>query len=83
MPIAILEVKNTGPEIVETERESIFEPFYQGEAAYQAHVKGTGLGLSIVKEYVEAHDGVVEVVDSEDGAHLRVRLPLSGPASNS
>ena len=78
---AVLDVSNSGPGIDETERESIFEPFYQGHAAYQAHVRGTGLGLSIVKEYVEAHDGTVEVVDSEDGAHFRVRLPESGPAS--
>ncbi|MGI9257762.1 MAG: ATP-binding protein [Gammaproteobacteria bacterium] len=77
---AVLDVSNSGPGIDEAERESIFEPFYQGQAAYQAHVKGTGLGLSIVKEYVEAHDGAVEVVDSEDGAHFRVRLPESGPA---
>ncbi len=75
----ILEVRNSGPGIEEAERDSIFEPFYQGQAAYQAHVKGTGLGLSIVKEYVEAHDGAVEVVNSEEGAHFRVRLPESGP----
>ncbi len=76
----VLEVSNSGPGIDDAERESIFEPFYQGQAAYQAHVKGTGLGLSIVKEYVEAHDGAVEVVDSEHGAHFRVRLPQAGPA---
>jgi hypothetical protein len=29
-----------------------------------------------VKEYVFAHGGSVEVVDSASGAHLRVRLPI-------
>jgi two-component system sensor histidine kinase GlrK len=40
-------------------------------------VRGTGIGLSVVKEYVFAHGGSVEVVDSERGAHLRIRLPFT------
>jgi len=40
-------------------------------------VRGTGIGLSVVKEYVFAHGGSVEVVDSNQGAHLRTRLPLT------
>jgi two-component system sensor histidine kinase GlrK len=40
-------------------------------------VRGTGIGLSVVKEYVFAHGGSVDVVDSGRGAHLRIRLPLT------
>jgi two-component system sensor histidine kinase GlrK len=41
-------------------------------------VKGTGLGLAIVREYVVAHGGKVEIIDSRGiGAHFQVRLPAA------
>src|SRR5690606_7217053 len=58
---AIVDVKDTGPGVDDAEKEKIFEPFQQGRAEYQSSVKGTGLGLAIAKEYVEAHDGYIEV----------------------
>jgi two-component system sensor histidine kinase GlrK len=79
---AVLEVRDTGPGVPDEEREKIFEPFYQGQAEYQSPVKGTGLGLAIVKEYVEAHDGTVEVLGSTQGARFRVELPVSGPQAS-
>jgi signal transduction histidine kinase len=30
-----------------------------------------------VKEYVFAHGGSVEVMDSRQGAHMRIRIPLT------
>jgi two-component system sensor histidine kinase GlrK len=75
---ARLEVVDEGPGIASDERESVFEPFFQGSAPYQGSVKGTGLGLAIVKEFVAAHRGRVEIVnDGVTGAHFRVSLPLS------
>lgn len=76
---AVIEVQDTGPGIDAAEREKIFEPFQQGLAEYEASVKGTGLGLAIAKEYVEAHDGYIKVVDAEHGAHFRVVVPIEGP----
>jgi two-component system sensor histidine kinase GlrK len=77
---AVLDIRDSGPGVAQADRERVFEPFQQGSAEYQSSVKGTGLGLAIAKEYVEAHHGVLELVDSESGAHFRVALPLSGPA---
>jgi two-component system, NtrC family, sensor histidine kinase GlrK len=77
---AVLDVCDTGPGIAQEDRKLIFEPFYQGTGDYQAHVKGTGLGLAIAKEYVEAHHGRIEVLNSACGAHFRVRLPIAGPS---
>lgn len=71
-----LDVEDTGPGIDASENQSIFEPFVQGSALYQSSVKGTGLGLAIAKDYVESHNGKIEVVPSESGAHFRVTLPL-------
>ena len=72
-----LDVIDQGPGIVPEDRVRIFDPFYQGRHAGAGPVRGTGIGLSVVKEYVFAHGGSVEVVDSRQGAHLRVRLPLA------
>src|SRR5574341_290025 len=70
-----LDVTDEGPGIPPVERTRIFDPFYQGSLAGAGPLRGTGIGLSVVKEYVFAHGGSVEVVDSARGAHLRIRLP--------
>ena len=71
---AVFEVLDEGPGIPPSEREKIFEAFYRGADAPIAAIKGSGLGLSIVKEYVQLHKGVVEVLDGP-GAHFRIRFP--------
>ena len=75
----VLEVRDNGPGIDPQDRKRIFEAFYQGRRQTDSHVKGSGLGLSIAREYVNAHYGDIEVVDTgrTGGAHLRVVLPLS------
>jgi two-component system sensor histidine kinase GlrK len=77
-----LEVADDGPGIDPDERASVFEPFYQGRAPYVGHVQGTGLGLTIAKQYVEAHDGRIEICDSPlgRGACVRVRFPQAQAA---
>lgn len=76
-----LNVIDHGPGVPSEERARIFDPFYQGQhTAGAGLVRGTGIGLSVVKEYVFAHGGSVEVVDSRQGAHFRVRIPLAGVA---
>jgi two-component system sensor histidine kinase GlrK len=71
-----IDVTDQGPGIPPAERTRIFDPFYQGSRAGAGPVRGTGIGLSVVKEYVFAHGGSVEVVDSRQGAHVRIRIPL-------
>jgi len=70
-----IDVHDSGPGIPLEDRARVFEPFFQGMPAPGSHVKGTGLGLAIAREYVEAHHGVIEIIDSDAGAHFRVRLP--------
>jgi two-component system sensor histidine kinase GlrK len=75
---AIIEVQDSGPGIIETEREEIFSPFFQGSAEYHSHVKGTGLGLAIAREYITAHNGTLELARlDEPGTCFRLTLPLS------
>jgi len=71
-----LEVIDQGPGVPPGYRDRIFEPFFQGRHGGAGPVRGTGIGLSVVKEYVFAHGGSVEVLESARGAHFRVHLPL-------
>jgi two-component system sensor histidine kinase GlrK len=74
---AIIEVADSGPGIPTTERERVFEAFFQGAPASSGHVRGTGLGLSIAREYAQVHGGNITVVDStRAGTRLQVVLPL-------
>jgi two-component system sensor histidine kinase GlrK len=77
---AVIDVYDSGPGVDARDRQRIFEPFRQGSAEYVSSVKGTGLGLSIAREYVEAHNGTIALIESNRGAHFRVELPLAGPA---
>jgi two-component system sensor histidine kinase GlrK len=72
----ILEVADSGPGVPLEERARIFEAFYTGRAP-SGRVPGTGIGLSVVNEFVNVHQGTVEIVDGEfPGAHFRIRMPL-------
>ena len=73
----VLEFGDTGPGIPEEESPRIFEAFFQGTREQGGQVGGTGIGLSVVLECIEAHNGSVELVDSDEfpGAHFRVHIP--------
>lgn len=71
----IVDIHDSGPGIAKADRAHLFQPFYQGDSAYDGHVSGSGVGLSIAKEYVEAHGGRIEILPSKLGAHFRVTLP--------
>ena len=73
---AQLDVVDSGPGIDPQDKTRIFEPFYQGSHAQQGTVSGTGLGLAIANRYVLLHNGSISVINSTNGAHFRVNLPL-------
>jgi two-component system sensor histidine kinase GlrK len=73
----VFDVVDSGPGIDSTDRNKVFDPFYQGRILPEGYVKGTGIGLSVVAEYVKLHDGKIEIIDSEsEGAHFRVTFPI-------
>ena len=73
----VIEFGDTGPGIPEEESPRIFEAFFQGRREQGGQVGGTGIGLSVVLECIQAHDGSVELVDSDEfsGAHFRIHIP--------
>ena len=73
---AVLDVIDQGSGIDPADKNQIFEPFYQGIRTPQGHIKGTGLGLAIAHQYAVAHNGSLELIHSDRGAHFRLTLPL-------
>lgn len=73
----VLEFADTGPGIPEHESPRIFEAFFQGNQEQGGHIAGTGIGLSVVLECIQAHEGSVELVNSDEfsGAHFRIHIP--------
>ncbi|MDX1499211.1 MAG: HAMP domain-containing sensor histidine kinase [Woeseiaceae bacterium] len=73
----VVEFGDTGPGVPEEESPRIFEAFFQGRREQGGQVAGTGIGLSVVLECIQAHDGSVELLDSDEfpGAHFRIDIP--------
>ena len=70
-------VDDSGPGIPMSDREQVFEPYFQLEGH---NVAGAGIGLSIVRDLVVAHGGRVWVEDSPlGGARLIAAFPAGEP----
>ena len=80
----VLEFADTGPGIPQDETPRIFEAFFQGNQEQGGQIAGTGIGLSVVLECIQAHDGSVELVNSDEfpGAHFRIHIPQKRQAAN-
>lgn len=69
-------VADSGPGIPAELRRHLFDPYFSGREA------GRGLGLGLTKAWriVNQHGGRIDVEQPPQGAVLRIRLPVSGPA---
>ena len=70
-----ISVSDTGIGIPESERQQIFDRFYQSTVLNGRGAKGTGLGLAIAKSLVEMHGGQIKV-ESEIGKGSRFYFTL-------
>ncbi|KTF13239.1 two-component system sensor histidine kinase EnvZ [Pseudoalteromonas sp. H105] len=72
---AIVMVNDHGPGIPESELETVFEPFKQGDAARGS--EGSGLGLAIIKRIIDMHSGKVKLINRpEGGLSAQILLPM-------
>jgi len=72
---ACIDIADEGPGVATTDRARVFEPFYRGERQPSDAVRGSGIGLSIVHEYITAHGGQIELLESGPGANFHIELP--------
>jgi len=76
---AWLVVSDTGPGIVDEDRDRIFTAFEQGKTVGGSKVEGTGLGLPLARRLVEAHGGRLELSTTVGvGSAFTVHLPMNG-----
>lgn len=77
---AIVEVRDHGPGVPDSQRGKIFERFFRTDSSRSRTSGGSGLGLSIVTSVMGAHGGTAEALET-DGGGLTVRLvfPIDGP----
>ncbi|TMR12761.1 HAMP domain-containing histidine kinase [Nonomuraea zeae] len=77
--MACLSVTDCCGGIPEEDLPRVFEVAFRGEAARTPTADGgAGLGLAIAQGIVEAHDGVIGVVNDGPGCRFEIRLPLVG-----
>jgi two-component system, OmpR family, sensor kinase len=76
-PRSVLEVRDHGPGIPESEAPKVFERFYRSDTSRTRETGGSGLGLAIVAAIIGSHGGSVSVETTDGGgATLAVSLPL-------
>ncbi|MGO9486508.1 MAG: sensor histidine kinase [Rhodomicrobium sp.] len=74
---ATLAVADCGPGIPKSQRQAIFERFWQGG---RDRGGGAGLGMAIISRTVAAHGGKIEIGDRRGGGALfKVSFPPFGP----
>jgi signal transduction histidine kinase len=66
-----IDVIDSGPGIPPALRDRLFEPFITSRQ------DGFGLGLYSCRQIVEDHQGHIELVPSERGAHFRISIPCN------
>ncbi|MFK4036410.1 sensor histidine kinase [Nonomuraea wenchangensis] len=75
--MACLSVADCCGGIPEEDLPRVFEVAFRGESARTPTADGgAGLGLAIAQGIVEAHDGVIGVVNDGPGCRFEIRLPL-------
>jgi signal transduction histidine kinase len=75
---AVVDVVDDGPGIPAADRMRVFERFVRLDPSRRRAGGGAGLGLAIARDIAEAHGGELSVVPGDRGAHLQLRLPISG-----
>lgn len=74
IPVAVIEVRDEGPGMSESDASRIFERFYRADPSRST--PGSGLGLAIASAIVRGHEGRLELeLPPSGGCLFRVILP--------
>ena len=69
----ILVIEDSGPGILEEDRERVLDRFYRAENHQEP---GCGIGLSIVNRVVQMHQGSMQLANADSGTGLKVIIEL-------
>lgn len=79
--ITELRIRDTGIGMNSEQLSRIFTPFVQATETTQIHYGGLGLGLSIAKNFIQLHEGIIDVKSSPgDGTEFIIKFPNKGAA---
>jgi signal transduction histidine kinase len=67
-----VDVRDTGPGVPAEIRNRMFQPFVTA-----GKKNGLGLGLALARQTIIDHQGDLELIPSERGAHFRLTMPLA------
>ena len=74
---ALIQVRDFGPGVPESDLQKIFLPFYRVPSDDVSNSNGSGLGLAITERIVRMHGGSVRASNAKDGGLLvELELPL-------
>jgi signal transduction histidine kinase len=75
---AIIEIRDTGIGIAESDLPHIFERFWRADTARSRQAGGSGLGLSIAKSIAFEHGGTIEATSKPSfGSCFTITLPIA------
>jgi two-component system OmpR family sensor kinase len=74
----VIRVIDRGEGIPEQFREKVFDRFYRVDNSRNNETGGSGLGLAIVKSIIDAHNGSIEIKETEGGgATFEIHIPIT------
>ena len=75
--VAEIIIEDNGPGVSDNQKEEIFKPFYQVNAARSPNTGGAGLGLAIARDVARGHGGEIRMSDSDmGGLKAELRIPI-------
>lgn len=76
-PSIVVKIKDSGCGIAESEKEQIFDRFYQANNSEDTS-RGSGIGLHIAKEYIQMHEGKIDLESKvNQGSTFIIHLPTN------
>ncbi len=74
---AIIQIKDRGPGIPDTESETVFRPFYRLESSRNRFTGGSGLGLAIARQLCDARGWKIRLLPRDGGGTIaRLEFPF-------
>lgn len=81
-PLAVVEVRDSGPGIPPGEIEQIFRPFYRLDHARSTTTGGFGVGLAITERAIQLHGGTARAINQRSGGTcIEMTFPLMNEPS--